>query len=96
MAAHGGEQERLHARVLPILHRAAHDGGDIVDAAAADADGDARAGLQPRGEIGCRKLVFDLGGDIGNAAAGKFLLDDKQAWKRHKVILLWRPARAEY
>jgi hypothetical protein len=44
VASHGREDERVHAAVFPEPDHRLHDGGDVGDAAAADSDGDARAG----------------------------------------------------
>ena len=59
-----------------------------MDAAAADADGDARPGLQPRGEAGGGELLLHFGGDIGNAAVGKVLADEEKAGKLHDPFIL--------
>jgi hypothetical protein len=52
-----------------------------VDTAAAHANGDARAGLQARGEIAGGKLCAYGAGDISDLAIGKFLANYKQAGK---------------
>ena len=67
VAPHGGEEERPHPLFQPILHHAAYDGGDIVDAAAADADGDARPRRHARGKAGRRQFPSHLAGNIGQS-----------------------------
>ena len=54
VTAHGGKQERPHALFLPVAHHAADNRGDVVDAAAAHADGDARARFHSRGKTAGR------------------------------------------
>jgi hypothetical protein len=78
VAAHGREDEGMHALRFPIFGGGAGDGGDIGDAAAAYADGYARSGLEARGESGIVKLALDFGGDIGNAAVGKVLTHEQK------------------
>src|SRR5207244_6850195 len=77
VASHGGEDERAHSLVLKELRHVAHDGGDVVDAAAAGSDGDARSGFHAPGESGTGKLLVNLGGDVGNASVRKLLADDE-------------------
>jgi len=52
-----------------------HDGGDVVDAAATHADGDAGAGLQAPGETAGGELRAHRGGDIDDLAIWKLLAD---------------------
>ena len=74
--------------VFPVLHHAAHDGGDVVDAAAADADGDARAGLQRAAKPEAASCFLHFGGDIGDAAVGKLLASNNKAGKLHDRSIL--------
>ena len=50
VAAHGGKQKRLRALRFPKVDHRAHNGGDVADAPAAHANGDARSGLPTRDE----------------------------------------------
>ena len=52
-----------------------------MDAAAADADGDARSGRQARGELGFGELALNLGRDIADGAIGEVLADCQEAGK---------------
>ena len=75
MTAHGGEQEGVHSLPFPVIDHVAHDGGDIVNAAAADTDADARAGLQTGGESTGGKLLTHFGGNVRNLPVRKLLAD---------------------
>jgi hypothetical protein len=84
VATHRRENKRAHALVLPIPHHAAHDGGDVMDAPAADADSDSGPGRHTGGKAGRDELLFNFGRNIENAAVGKFLAGNQQAGKSHK------------
>ncbi len=88
VTSHGREDHGLHALLLPVLNRAVHDGGDVVYAAAAYADRDARAGLQPRGESSGGKLCAHGAGDIDDPAIRKLLANDEEAGKLHDGFIL--------
>ena len=87
VAAHGREDEGMHALRFPEFGGGARDGGDIGDAAAAYADGDARAGFKPRGESGVVELPLDFGGHIGDAAVGKVLTHEEKTGKLHRFMV---------
>ena len=74
-----------HPVVAPVLHDALDDVGDVGDAAAADADGHAGAGLKPRGEAAVLELAARLGTDIGQAEVGEILADEEQAGRKHQA-----------
>lgn len=44
MAAHGGYEKRLHAKLLELIEHCADDDGQIVNAAASHQDGGGLAG----------------------------------------------------
>ena len=87
VTAHGRKDERMHALRFPELRGGARNRRDIGDAAAAYADGDARAGLEARGESGRMKLALDFGGNIRDAAVGKVLAYHKKAGKLHNFYV---------
>jgi len=83
VAAHRREDERLHAGLLPVPHHAVHDGRDVGNAAAANADGDACSRFELRRERARCQLAVDLGRYICDPVRGKILADDHQAGKVH-------------
>src|ERR1019366_5846539 len=83
VTSHGGEEQRLHALLLEVLHHVADDGGDVVDTAATHADGDARTGPQAPGEIAGGEFRPHTGGDIDDPAIWKLLAYYEQAGKLH-------------
>jgi len=85
---HRGEEERAHAQLLPVPDDVVHDGRDIVNAAAADADRNPRSGLQLRGKGTSAKLLAHFGSNIGNAAIGKVLAKNEQAGELHDGPIL--------
>src|ERR1022692_854142 len=88
VAAHGREDQRPHALLFPILNHVVDDGGDVVDTAAAHADGDARTGLQAAAETAGGELRAHTGGDIGDLAIGKLLANYEKAGKLHDWFIL--------
>jgi hypothetical protein len=83
----------MHPLIFPVPHHVAHDGGDIVDAAAADANGDTGTGFQPAGEGAAGKLLLDLGGNIGDTAIRKVLAYDQETGELHDTTILAVTAR---
>ena len=84
VAAHGGKDERRAALRFPVVHGRAHDGRDIRDAAAADADGDAGAGLDARSELaGCSAGAGLRPRTSRNGAIGEVLADGEHPGKSH-------------
>ncbi len=75
VAAHGGEDEGLHAGGLPEVNDRADDGLDVGDAARANANGDPRAGGELGGELGALELRSDGSGDVRNGAVREVLAD---------------------
>ena len=69
---------------VPILHRAVDDGGDVGDATAADADGQACTWTKPRREAAVVELVPCLSRDVAKAAVRKILADEKEARRKHQ------------
>src|SRR5207244_13593182 len=78
---HRGEDERARAEVLQPLHGGADDRADVGDSAAAGADGDGVAGLDPEGGLA------EGGGhgarNVRDAGAGEGLTDADHPGQRH-------------
>jgi hypothetical protein len=68
----------MSALRLPVIDQTFHNDIDIVNAPAADPDGHARSGLQPRSEIGTGKLFTYFTGDVFDGAARKALADEQK------------------
>ena len=66
VAAHRGDDERLRAQVAQAVERGADDGGQVGDAAAADADGHPVAAAHAAGQREPLPLPADLAGDVGD------------------------------
>jgi hypothetical protein len=96
MASHRGEQKRVHALFLPVLDHVPHNGRDVVNAAAADANGDSRSGLEPACESAGGELIAHFGGNIRNLPVWKVLTNYKKAGELHVgFILTPRPPAGE-
>jgi hypothetical protein len=73
----------MGALFLPEIDDGSHDGGDIRDATASDTDSDARSRLEPAGESGCAQLAMQVGGDVGDGAVWKMLLNTNKPRELH-------------
>ncbi len=87
VAAHGGEEERLEAARFPEIDDVADDGGEVGDASAADADGDARSGREIGAEVGGGQLAGDGRGDVVKLVVGEILADGEEAGEGHNGII---------
>src|ERR1017187_1039215 len=88
VASHRRENERQHPLLAPVPHYTSYDGGDVVDAAAADADGDARSGLYARRKSRPAELPLNFSRNVRNAVVGETLSGQQQAWKSHHHPIL--------
>src|SRR6185437_1935391 len=70
------------------LDHAARDGGDVVDAPAADSDRDTATRFYAGGEAGGGESFANLGGNVGDAAIGKGLADQAETGELHVNVIL--------
>jgi hypothetical protein len=83
MAAHRGHDEGRHPVSTPVLDHAPHDSSDVCDAAAADANRDASARAEPRGEATALQLPPRLRTHVVEAAIREILTNDQEAGRKH-------------
>ena len=73
VAAHGGDDKGLRTQFFERVYRRFDDGIEILDAAAADADGDTHAGLDERADLRLCELCAHRAGHILQTGLVKLL-----------------------